>query len=163
MMIKISCYQTTQDLLHKAFCQLAEKCYYGKLKTTVSAGNDDLIQTLDKVLWTYSKKHFIPHATNADPFPEKQPIYITNKFESYIKTEIIIFVNITKQSLLDTIDKKNKTQIENVQKILFLFDELQELKSSEICLCLKKSYIQNVEFDSFMQTKQGLWQKILIS
>ena len=161
-MIKISCYQTTQNQLSRTFCQLAEKCYYSDLKTNVFTTNQDYSQSLDGVLWTYSKKNFIPHATNTDPLPEKQPIYITHNIEEYNQAEIIIFINATKPIILETISKQSKIRPQNLQKILFLFDEVQKIQSSEINTLLDKSYIKDFEINSFLQTKQGSWQKTTI-
>lgn len=158
-MIKISCYQTTQNQLPKTFCQLVEKCYYSDLKTNIFTTNEDYSQSLDRVLWTYSKKHFLPHATNTDPLPEKQPIYITHNIEDYNQAEIIIFVNAAKPIILEAISRQSKIQPQNLQKILFLFDEVQNIQSSEINTLLNKSHIKDFEINSFIQTKQSSWQE----
>ena len=99
-MIKISCYKTKQDQLAKAFCQLAQKCYYSSTNTCVITNNSNFTIELDRVLWTYSKKHFIPHATKEDPFPQEQPIYITHSIENPNNSKIIILVNPTEDKLL---------------------------------------------------------------
>ena len=111
------------------------------------------------MLWTYSKKHFLPHATNTDPLPEKQPIYITHNIGDYNQAEIIIFVNATKPIILEAISKQSKIRPQNLQKILFLFDEVQNIQSSEINTLLNKSHIKDFEINSFIQTKQSSWQE----
>lgn len=158
-MIKISCYNTTQDLLPKTFCQLAEKCYYAGLKTNVITENTDYSQSLDRVLWTYSKKHFIPHATNTDHHPEKQPILITNDLNSLSPADVTIFINTSKSVILNITSNKNTAQLQYSQKILFIFDEVQNIQTTEINAILEKSYITAFEIDSFIQDKKGKWQK----
>ena len=64
-MIKVSCYKTIQEKLPRAFCMLAEKCYHNGIKIFVYTNSNEYTVELDKVLWTYSKKQFIPHGTNS--------------------------------------------------------------------------------------------------
>ena len=47
-MIKISCYKTKQDQLSKAFCHLAQKCYYSSMNTCVITNNSDFKKILGK-------------------------------------------------------------------------------------------------------------------
>ncbi len=158
-MIKINCYTTTQDDLHKTFCKLAEKCYYSNLRTSVITQNPDYTKSLDRVLWTYSKKHFIPHATDADPSPEKQPIYITDKLENHNQAESIIFINPDKAILLESTAKDSNFNIGDFQKISLLFDDTQKIRALEVNNLLKKSPIKEFEINLFVKNEQGLWQK----
>lgn len=158
-MIKINCYTTTQDDLHKTFCKLAEKCYYANLRTNVITQNADYTKSLDRVLWTYSKKHFIPHATNADPSPEKQPIYITDKLENPNQAESIIFINPDKSTLLESTAKDSELNIGNFQKISLLLDDTQKISHLEINNILKKTPIKTFEINLFVKNEQGMWQK----
>jgi DNA polymerase-3 subunit chi len=159
-MIKISCYQTTQNQLPKSFCQLTEKCYYSNLKTNVFTENEDYSQNLDRILWTYSKKHFIPHATSSDPLPEKQPVYITHNIKEYNQAEIIIFVNPSQKTILESFSKNSVIQSQVVQKILFIYDDVQKIHSGTIKNLLEKSYINKFVINSFNQTKQGTWEEL---
>jgi coproporphyrinogen III oxidase-like Fe-S oxidoreductase len=45
-MIKISCYKTKQDQLSKAFCHLAQKCYYSSMNTCVITNNSDFTDSI---------------------------------------------------------------------------------------------------------------------
>ncbi len=155
-MIKISCYNTIQNFLPRTFCQLAEKCYYSELKTNVITQNTDYSQILDKALWTYSKKHFIPHATNNDHYPDKQPIFITNNPDFLSQADATIFVNTSKSVVLNITSSKNFAQFQHSQKILFMFifDEVHHMQPTEIGTILKKSHITDFEIDSFIQDKK---------
>lgn len=159
-MIKISCYQTTQNQLPKSFCQLTEKCYYSNLKTNVFTENSDYSENLDRVLWTYSKKHFIPHATCSDLQPEKQPVYITHKLKNYNQGEILMFINATQDTLLEAILQDNLFKSQIVQKILFILDDTQKMNSEAIKDLLEKSNIDNFTINAFTQTLQGAWEEL---
>ena len=120
--------------------------------------SEEYSQLLDRMLWTYSKQHFIPHATCTDPMSEKQPIYITHDAES-LKTysEIIIFVNATSESLLQGISNIQKKSIENIQKILFIFDQEQDLQFQGVQSIIEKSNIKDFAIKSFVQNNKAGW------
>ncbi|GAB4167923.1 MAG: DNA polymerase III subunit chi [Rickettsiaceae bacterium] len=160
-MMKISCYKTTREFLVKTFCQLAEKCYYSAENTCVITDNADLTQELDQVLWTYSRKHFIPHATEQDLFAEKQPIYITSSIENPNKSKILIVINPTKEKFLSIISESNFTKYNSVTKLLIMLDDTQKFDFIEINNLLEKSHLQNFIADFFERTNKGTWQKVL--
>jgi DNA polymerase-3 subunit chi len=157
-MIKISCYKTKQDQLAKAFCQLAQKCYYSSTNTCVITNNSNFTIELDRVLWTYSKKHFIPHATKEDPFPQEQPIYITHSIENPNNSKIIILVNPTEDKLLQLFSTTNPLEISSVEKIMIIFDDIQQIQFPEIKALLLKGNINKSEISLFEQLDSGLWQ-----
>jgi len=163
-MIRISCYQTSNENLPKTFAQLAEKCFYSKLQTLVVAQNTDLITALDKVLWTYSKKHFIPHATISDPLPEKQPIYITNNLLNPNKAEVVMFVNADESMILGFLSNTGENTIiaHNCSRIMFLFDEFTKLQSLQIKNILEKSSLTNYTQECFNQGANNEWCKITL-
>ncbi len=160
-MIKISCYKTKQDLLSKAFCQLAQKCYYSSINTCVITNNSDFTMELDRVLWTYSKKHFIPHATKQDPLPQEQPIYITHSIENPNNSKIIILVNPTEENLLELFASTSHIDPQTLEKIMIIFDDIQKIQFSEIKTLLLKTKLNDSEINLFEQSNNGLWQAIL--
>lgn len=161
-MIRISCYQTLNENLPKTFAQLAEKCFYNKLQTLVFTANKDLIATLDKVLWTYSKKHFIPHGTAYDPLPEKQPICITDQLLNINNAQVMMFVNVNETILLNFLsnieDKSARAQ--DFSRIMFLFDDFSRLQNIQIKNILEKSSLTNYTQECFNQGINNEWLKI---
>lgn len=77
--IEISFYRLSRLTLLKAAPKLIEKIYYSQQKLIVLVENEKSMQDLDNILWSYSTKHFIAHATENDPYPEDQPVYIASK------------------------------------------------------------------------------------
>ena len=157
-MIKISCYKTKQDLLSKAFCQLAQKCYSSSINSCVIANNSDFAMELDRVLWTYSKKYFIPHATSEDPFHQEQPIYITHSIENPNNSTMIILVNPTEDNLLKLFSSTSEVELSTIEKIMIIFDDVQRIQFSEIKALLLKTKFNNFEINLFEQLNSGLWQ-----
>lgn len=159
-MIKISCYKTKQELLPKAFCQLAQKCYYSSINTCVITNNNDFAAELDRVLWTYSKKYFIPHATSQDPLTQEQPIYITHFVENPNNSKIIILVNPTEDNLLKLFSSTKEVALDTIEKIMIIFDDTQITQFSEIQTLLLKTGLHNSKINLFEQLISGLWQAV---
>jgi len=120
-MTKINYYQTHNEDLVKTFCKLTEKCYYSQLNTLVLTENDSYLESLDRALWTYSKKHFITHATTKDPLPGDQSVFITTKVENPNNSEIIVVINQSKQMNLNTLIEDSPIDIIKIKNYVYLF------------------------------------------
>ncbi len=157
-MIKISCYKTTNDSLTKTFCQLAQKCYNSSLNTCVITDNEQLTEELDRTLWTFSKKFFIPHATDKDPIPEKQPIFITNSIINPNCSSLLIVVNPSTESLLKIISEPEF--LIKINKVLIIFDNDDIINFHHIKNIFIKSHLQITSIDFFQRNINGSWQEI---
>jgi DNA polymerase IIIc chi subunit len=159
-MIKISCYKTNSELLPKIFCQLAQKCYYSSINTCVITNNSNFTMELDRILWTYSRKYFIPHATNQDKLATEQPIYITDSIENPNNSKIIILVNPIEENLLELFASHKQIDYETLAKIIIIFDDNQKIQYSEIKILLLKTKFNNFEINLFEQANDGVWRTI---
>jgi DNA polymerase-3 subunit chi len=159
-MTKINYYQTQSEDLVKTFCKLTEKCYYSQLNTLVLTENDGYLESLDRALWTYSKKHFIPHATTNDSLQSDQSVFITTKVENPNNSEIIVFINPSKQMILNVLIENSPIDLIKIKKIIFLFDDTQKTKPSEIEHIIETSKIKTTETTYFTKTLKGLWQEV---
>lgn len=159
-MAKINYYQTTSALLAKSFCLLAEKCYYSKLNTVVLTPEITDLHNMDRVLWTYSKKHFIPHATFEDAFSEQQPVYFTTKIENPNKAEVVIFMRPDRDMILSALSNENGFNISIFQKILLLVDETSSISYSKLCGIINISKLKDLEIEAFNQETNGAWKKL---
>ncbi len=94
-MTNISFYHTTLANQEKFTCQLLEKCYKSNYKVLVRAADDEAQESLNKTLWTFAQKSFIPHGSALDPHPELQPIYITCGKENPNQSNVLMLYGIT--------------------------------------------------------------------
>jgi DNA polymerase III subunit chi len=140
-MPQVSFYQTTHSLLFKTAAQLLEKCYDNNLKTVLIIEGRQ-IEEIDKFLWTYSKKGFLPHGTKNDPLPEKQPIYISDLIENPNGATVLMLVNPV------SIDLK-----QDFQRVIIIHDEKQS-SISDIRTQLTKS---GATCASYKQNLSGSW------
>ena len=119
---EISFYKLTALPILKAAPKLIEKIYYSEQKLVVIAEQEDLLQSLDKLLWSYSTKHFIPHATFQDPHPSDQPIYLTHNMENPNDATITMVLGIVELNNLITdkciymFDGNDKSQLAFARK-----------------------------------------------
>ena len=61
---------------------LVKKCLENQWKVVVQCASEELRDDLNSLLWTFEKESFVPHGTEADGFPEKQPVFLTHKCEN---------------------------------------------------------------------------------
>lgn len=162
-MTKINFYKTQLEDIAKTVCKIAEKCYYSNSNTLVITENEDYSNSIDKSLWTYSKEHFIPHATANDPWPDDQSILITTKPENLNNSEIIIFINPRKQTILDSITENSQIKLDQITKIIFILDETNIVQAPEIKSIINTSAIQALETSYFIKTLKGTWQESQIN
>ncbi|WP_341791665.1 DNA polymerase III subunit chi [Rickettsia endosymbiont of Gonocerus acuteangulatus] len=153
-MQQFSIYQTSDELLLKAIFLLIEKCYYSDLKSIVLTVDAEQQEMLNKNLWTYSRKQFIPHGSKVDPQPEKQPIYITDTLQNPNNASVLIIIS------PNNIEKilQAKEYISDFKRIIIITDLTEDLKK----LSLKISQITEQEnnIDCFTQDQRGSWNKI---
>lgn len=159
-MMKISYYKSADDNLAKTYCALAEKCYYNNMKTFVVASNEEYAKNLDQVLWTYSKKHFIPHATTDDPSPEIQPILISTKVSLDNQPQVILAVNNNLNSLESTLNDIFSSKKTSITKFIILEDQAVGLGFEKIKTLLDKHKNLSQNIERFEQNLKGAWEKL---
>ncbi|RTK92808.1 MAG: hypothetical protein EKK61_02610 [Rickettsiales bacterium] len=157
-MIKISCYKTHHEALAKTFCQLAYKCYLSSVNTCVITDSEELTQELDKILWTFSKKYFIPHATDKDPLPEKQPIFITNTIINPNNSKILVVINPSMELLINIISKEKI--FADITKILIIIDDNISINFKDINNIFIKSHFEAISIDFFERDLNNSWQEM---
>ena len=162
-MAKINFYQTQSEDIAKTFCKISEKCYYSNSNTLVITENEDYSNSVDKSLWTYSKEHFIPHATSRDPLPDRQSILITTKPENLNNSEIIIFVNPRRQVILDSIAGNSQIDLNQITKIIFIIDKTNIVQAPEIKRLIDTSAICALEVSYFIKNPKGVWEESKIN
>ncbi len=91
-MQQFSLYHTAEGLLYKTTCLLIEKSYHSNLRIVVLVPDIEVQESLNKMIWTYSRKQFIPHGSKLDPLPEKQPVYITHQLENPNQSTILMVI-----------------------------------------------------------------------
>ncbi|AFC70619.1 DNA polymerase III subunit chi [Rickettsia australis] len=153
-MQQFSIYQTSGELLLKSILLLIEKCYHSDLKSVILTADADQQEMLNKNLWTYSRKQFIPHGSKLDPHPEKQPIYITDELQNPNNASVLIIISPTAIEKILQI----KDYVEVFKRIIIITDLPEDLK--ELTVKINKFTEQENKIDYFTQNLRGTWNKV---
>lgn len=142
----INFYHTTTDALERSACKLLEKCYQSNIKTLVRTSDILSMESLNRSLWTFAQKSFIPHGDASDKIEDDQLIYITYKDENPIYARSIMLVD-TLDAIYEDFDKKF---------VIFTGKMLDQVNN-----CLKKMNTPNNNISYYKQDAKGVWQKIV--
>jgi DNA polymerase-3 subunit chi len=83
-------YHLTSSTLFQVLPPLLMQILKREWRCVLQTVTPELMKELDSKLWTFSDKHFIPHGKKGDPFPDKQPIYITDEADDRPNTPDVI-------------------------------------------------------------------------
>ncbi|TDT96446.1 DNA polymerase III chi subunit [Azorhizobium sp. AG788] len=76
-MTEVLFYHLERRPLEHALPVLLEKSLERGWRCVVQAGSPERRDALDAHLWTYNDASFLPHGTDAQPRPERQPVLLT--------------------------------------------------------------------------------------
>ena len=126
---------------------MLEKCYQTKLKTFVQVLNEEIKQLLDKTLWTFSQKAFIPHAMDSDPMMEKQPIYISTKDSCPMKRSILMLIGVY------------RLDIKEYDRVIVMVDGAEKSEIVKALNMLEEVKNLGHEVEYYCQNAKGAWEK----
>jgi len=78
----IAFYHLQRWPLEQALPKLLEKTAEAGKKAVVMTGSESRAESLNTLLWTYSRDSWLPHGTAKDGSPEDQPVWLTAKDEN---------------------------------------------------------------------------------
>ncbi len=157
-MIRISFYQTDNIPIEKTVTQLVEKCYHSALRCTILTSDDAFQEHLNKYLWTYSQKQFIPHGSKLDPLPEEQPIYITGTLENINNSTVAIAANSDTQMLRDIFGDLEKLKKLKFDRLIVIFSLEDNSLEQEISIIKEGLSNAGASYDYYKQSSTG-WVK----
>lgn len=141
----INFYHLTSGSYEKAACQILEKCYKSDYKTIVKVSNEEVQESLNKTLWTFAQKSFIPHGSKSDPKAELQPIYITTTSENPNNAGVLMLVG-TMDGIYD-----------DFERIFVIFDGKDEGAKALVRGAMEKLQTAKNQVSYYEQTKEGGW------
>jgi DNA polymerase-3 subunit chi len=152
-MQQLSFYYSTNTPLEKTTCLLAEKSYKNNFRIVILTPNVEIQESLNKILWTYSQKEFLPHGSNLDPLPAAQPIYITNILEIPNKATLLIIVN--PPNIIEVLN--NNPYISQFQRIIVAYDLFDEAILHKITDWITQRENKNTIIDFYKQSPNNAW------
>lgn len=142
-MVQINFYHLSQKDPEKSACRVLEKCYQNNAKVLVRVSDHAKQELLNKTLWTFAQKLFIPHCSADDEQHDKHPIYITTGKENPIKANMLM--------LIDTLDGV----YEDFERIFVMFTE----DSEGFKVAYQKLKTPNNIINYYTQNAKGVWEQ----
>lgn len=92
-MTEIRFYHMEQSTLDQALPQIAHKAWQAGNRVMIKAPDVREAQRLSDLLWTFHPNIFLPHGTDGDKFPERQPVLVTAGNDNVNKAAILIMTH----------------------------------------------------------------------
>ena len=145
--MEISFYEIISENLVPSLVRLLAKVYASGQRCVFYSPNDDFVKVVDKALWTFSTKEFIPHGDAELGFENLQPIYFTSQWKNPNNAVVLV---------TDTFDFE---KYHDMEKVLVFFEDNSEKKieTAKSLIDRLKSEKNNVNY--WKQSSKG-WTKI---
>ena len=100
--------------MNLSVCKIIKKYYNGGHKIIVKSNDQEFIDGINKLLWTFEQLSFIPHSTNIEYDPTTPVLLYKNDYknDSIIEKDYNVILNI--DTALDTTDNDHEIIIEIV-------------------------------------------------
>lgn len=92
-MTEVLFYQLAHRPLEQVLPVMLERTLARGGRALVLAGSDERVEALNAQLWTSREGGFLPHGSAADGNTERQPIYLTMKFENPNRANVLFLVD----------------------------------------------------------------------
>jgi len=147
-MTEVCFYHVNKLPVDKVLSKLVEKIYSLKHKIVIFCQDPSLIPIIDELLWSYSTKTFLAHATKSDPKPDLQPIYITDSEENPNGADILIAIGNSIPQFYKSFDRYIDIFSDNEEEIQLARSRYKTLKQTH----------EKVKY--FKQDDKGIWQEL---
>lgn len=117
-MTRVDFYHLQKTPLEQVLPKLCEKAFSTGKKIKVLLGNEERIDFINTLLWTYSEESFLPHGCKKDGFIQEQPIFISSDANNENDASILILAD----NIYPDLDF-----LTNFERVLNIFDGGDEI------------------------------------
>lgn len=103
--MRVDFYHLQSSPLERALPQLLDRVLKSGERALVMASSEDRVDALANMLWTFNPNSWLPHGTSKDGFPEKQPVYLTDKEENPNGARFLVLTDGMSSSQLAAFDR----------------------------------------------------------
>ncbi|MDX1916764.1 MAG: DNA polymerase III subunit chi [Rickettsiaceae bacterium] len=142
---EIKFYAVEEDL-EKTACGVIEKCYQSGVRTLVICENESIQEIMNKMLWTFKQKSFIPHGSINEERAHEQQILITHQQENLNNANLLVLIGAA------SID------ISNFTRIFVVYNELSDTHKSNIKNLKDAASLLDSKILSYKKRNDGTWE-----
>ena len=147
-MTEILFYHLTESKLEDALPPLLEKSLERGWKVAIQTVDEERRDFLDAHLWTFRDDSFLPHATDASPAPQSQPILLTASE-----------VNGNGANVRFLVDGAEPPAVEAYERVVFMFDGYDAYQLEMARNHWKSLKTEGHALTYWQQSPEGHWQK----
>lgn len=138
--------QTLEDVLPK----LLEKALTLKQNVLVKIGNEERVEFLNSLLWTYNDTSFLPHGSKKDGFASQQPIWLTAEDDNPNNAKLLFLTDGAAVNL---------ENLNNFDRVFNIFDGNNQTSLEQARMFWKN--LKAAEFDVYYwkQDADGKWMQ----
>ncbi|MFR8205591.1 MAG: DNA polymerase III subunit chi [Alphaproteobacteria bacterium] len=92
-MSRVDFYHLQSQTLENVLPKLLEKAYETGKSVLVRVGNEERVEFLNALLWTYNDQSFLPHGSKKDGNAEPQPIWLTSGTDNPNMASLLFLVD----------------------------------------------------------------------
>jgi len=141
-------YQLGETGLDRALPELLEKTLARNWRAVVRAPSRERVEHLDGWLWTWRDDSFLPHGTDEQPQPERQPVLLTTATGNPNGAQALFLV-----------DGADPVDLEGFERCVILFDGADEAALSEARGRWKALKQTGAAISYWRQNERGGWEK----
>lgn len=149
-MIRVDFYHLQKAPLEHVLPKLCEKAYATGKRIKILLGNEERVEFINSLLWTYAEDSFLPHGSKKDGFVENQPIFISASEENENQAQLLILADGATPSL---------DVLSQYERILNIFDGNDENALNRARAYWKEIKALNGELHYWQQNERGAFEQ----
>ncbi len=149
-MIRVDFYHLQKAPLEHVLPKLCEKAYATGKRIKILLGNEERVEFINSLLWTYAEDSFLPHGSKKDGFVENQPIFISASEENENQAQLLILTDGATPGL---------DVLSQYERILNIFDGNDENALNQARVYWKEIKALNGELHYWQQNERGAFEQ----
>jgi DNA polymerase-3 subunit chi len=141
-------YHLERSTLGQVLPGLLEKTRERGWRAVVRAADARLLDEIDERLWTWREDSFLAHARASDPYPERQPILLTDSLENPNAAQALFIV-----------DGAELGDTEALERCFIIFDGRDETSLTGARARWKTLKEAGANLAYWKQSPEGRWEK----
>ncbi|MBO7555867.1 MAG: DNA polymerase III subunit chi [Alphaproteobacteria bacterium] len=149
-MTKVDFYHLQNQTLENVLPKLLEKSYQLGKKILVKIGNEERVDFINNLLWTYNEESFLPHGSKKDGHAEMQPIWLTSNNENPNNAEFLFLAD---GAIADC------EEIAKFERVFNIFDGNSQTAVENARALWKTLKQQSFDISYWKRAANGTWEK----
>lgn len=146
--MRVDFYHLKDSPMERALPQLLTRILKSGQRAVVMAASQDRVEALANTLWTYDPNSWLPHGTAKDGWPDRQPVWLTDKEENPNGARFLVLT-----------DGMSSSQMATYERCLDIFDGNHEEMTAAARDRWSAAKAAGHELHYWQQTEMGWTEK----